>query len=71
MNDTSRQLVEAAEAELDGIDPEVSERLPKAVAAVLRKLSDLMVEGGWEDGNEWPDPDDLVMLADDIEGGAE
>jgi hypothetical protein len=71
VNDPGRQLVEAAEAELDGIDPQVSERLPKAVAAVLRKLSDLMVEGGWEDGNEWPDPDDLTMLADDIEGGGE
>lgn len=71
MNDTGKQLVEAAEAELDGIDPAMSERVPKAVAAVLRKLSDLMVEGGWEDGNEWPDPDDLNLLADDIEGGGE
>lgn len=68
MNDIGKHLVAAAEAELDGIDPEVAERLPKAVAAVLRKLSGLMVEGGWEDGNEWPDPDDLTMLADDIEG---
>ena len=71
MNDTGKQLVEAAEAELDGIDPAVSARVPNAVAAVLRKLSDLMVDGGWEDGNEWPDPDDLDLLADDIEGGGE
>lgn len=71
MNGTSKQLVEAAQAELDGIDPQVFERVPKAVAAVLRKLGGLMDEAGRADGNEWPDPDDLALLADDIEGGGE
>lgn len=69
-NDDARRLVDAAAAELHGIDPTVFERVPHAVAAVLRKLSEMMREGGWEDGNEWPDPDDLDMLADDIDGDA-
>lgn len=68
MNDTSKQLVDAVEAALDA---DAKPLAGIAVAATLRKLSDLMVEGGWEDGNEWPDPDDLHLLADDIEGGGE
>lgn len=68
MNDASRQLVEAAEAVLDA---DAKPLAGIAVAATLRKLSDLMVDSGWEDGNEWPDPDDLTMLADDTEGGGE
>lgn len=70
MNDTSKQLVEAAEAELDGIDPAVSERVPKAVAAVLRKLADI-AQPHWDACDDWPDPSHMRLVADDIEGGGE
>lgn len=64
MNDTSTELVEAANAAFIQTGD-----LSATVAAVLRKLSALMAPG-WEEGTEWPDPDDLNLLADDIWGDA-
>jgi hypothetical protein len=70
MNDESKQLVLAAEAVLDGHSPAVTALAPDVVATVLKKLAALQ-RPGWEDGSEWPDPDDLELLADDITGGGE
>lgn len=67
MNDTSKQLVAAAEAELDGIDPEVSARVPVAVAAILRGLSVVL----YSSGQAAIEPGELATLADDIEDGGE
>lgn len=36
--------------------------------AVLRKLAEQM-RPGWENDSDWPTPDQLDMIADDLDGG--
>lgn len=67
MNDTSKELVGAAEAVLgEFVGPELTGR---TVVAVLRQLAAQMAAE--ETDSEWPDFGDLELLADDIEGGGE
>lgn len=73
MNHESLQLVEAARASFATVEvrldaPVDVDLAAAATAAVLRKLADLQ-RPGWEDGSEWPDPDDLELIANDITGG--
>ena len=69
MNDTSKQLVDAAGEALSRGDLVVDRDVPVVTAAILRKLAALMTESGWYQDAEWPSPFDLSVLADDIEGG--
>jgi len=73
MNDESQQLVTAAREAMVGIEPQEGAPIDAdlaavAAAAVLTKLSELM-RPGWENDSEWPDPDDLELIAADITGG--
>lgn len=75
MNETSQDLVEATRSAFAGVAPSPDapfdvDLAAAATAAVLRKLSELM-RPGWENDSEWPDPDDLDLIATDITGGGE
>lgn len=61
--DDVQQLVDAAQYE--GLIRAVAERV---TAAVLRRLADLQ-QSAWDDDVDWPDPDDLRLLADQADGG--
>lgn len=75
MNNTSRQLVEAARDALAALPSDrtsVEEDAKVATIAVLRQLSRLMnldeldaLAGGHDE--DWPDAGDLWLLADDVE----
>ena len=60
MNDTSQQLVTAA-ADAAAL---TAHQAQLATAAVLRKIAELIDEDA---DSGWPDADDLVVLADDID----
>jgi len=65
VNDTSTSLVDAVAAAA----PTLTKREARdATAALLRKLSEFMDEDESDEG--WPEADDLLMLADDIEARA-
>ena len=64
LGDDERAMIRAARLAVGGLAGTV---VHLGLAAALRVLADQMIEGGWEDGSEWPEPDDLKSMADDIE----
>ena len=70
MNDTSRQLVEAARDALvlrrfRTIAPDLEKMAAIAVVSTLRELAVMMNDD--ESDEDWPDAGDLTLLADDVE----
>jgi len=78
LDDTSRPFAEAAAAALVAHFPAGTQAQKhtldtagrRAAGAVLHKLAEEM-ESAWEDDVNWPAPDQLHMIADELDGGAE
>lgn len=69
-DDITVRLVRRVEVELRQITSDhmaVRQMAKAATVAVLRELSDEVEKAEENDNMEWPDSDDLAMLADDLE----
>lgn len=79
LDDTTRPFADAATAALiphfPASDTQDNADMPSEAArtvagAVLRKLAEEM-RPEWANDSDWPDPDQLDMIADELDGGVE
>lgn len=77
LDDTTRPFADAAAAALAPHFPasdtqdhaDMLGQVARAAAgAVIRKLAEEM-RPEWENDSDWPDPDQLDMIADELDGG--